>query len=133
MPTPQKHIDKVNEMVAMLQGMPSINEVSVNDFGRHSNFDVWVWKKGTFANGKISGGSFRPAIQAMKKYCKDNGMIYRGHFLPHRTENYKMMKVDIDFVPYDPASNTFEGHKPEGNLAEINEIIRTFIPDLPNA
>lgn len=122
MRTPQEHVEKVSAMVAMLRGLPSVNEASINDYGRHSNFDVRVWKKRTFIDGKLSGGTFRPAIQAMKRYCKEHGMIYRGHFLPHRTENYQVLIVDIDFVPYDPTSNTFEGHKPEGDLAEINQM-----------
>lgn len=122
MSTPREHIDKVKQMVSLLQGMPSVNEADINDWGRHSNFDVRVWKKRTFIDGKLSGGSFRPAIQAMKKFCKENDMIYRGHTLPHRDENYQVLIVDIDFVPYDPSSNTFEGHKPEGDLAEINAM-----------
>lgn len=122
MATPQHHIDKVREMVTMLRGLPTVNEADINDWGRHSNFDVRVWKRGTFIDGKVRGGTFRPAIHAMKRFCKENGMIYRGHFLPARNENYKVLVVDIDFVPYNPASNTFDGHAPEGDLAEINAM-----------
>jgi hypothetical protein len=105
--TPQHHVDKVNAMVAMLTALPSVERVFINDWGRFSNFDVWVDKKKVWVNGKLRNGSYRPAIAAMKKFCKQNGMIYRGHHIPYKTDYHQNLHVDIDFQQYHVESNSF--------------------------
>ena len=122
MPTPQKHVDLVAKMVAIVEGLPSVESCHINDYGRHSNFDVWVYKRPTVVNGVLTNGSYRQAISLMKRFCRVNGMIYRGHFVPSPREYHQALKVDIDFIPYDPSSNTFEGVKPEGDLEEMNAL-----------
>lgn len=122
MPTPQKHTDLVAKMVSLIEGLPSVKECLINDYGRHSNFDVWVFKRQTVVDGKLTSGSFRQAIALMKRFCRVNGMIYRGHFIPSPRNYSQAMQVDIDFIPYDPSSNTFEGVQPEGDLEEMNRM-----------
>lgn len=122
MATPQHHIDLVEKMVSLVSALPSVKYAKVNDWGRHSNFDVMIYKSSSVKNGKLTAGSYRPAIEAMKRFCKEHGMIYRKHHLPHPGDAYQCLGVDIDFIPYDPSNNTFSGVEPEGALAEMNAL-----------
>lgn len=121
MATPKHHIELVEKLVSLVLALPSVEYACVNDWGRHSNFDVRVFKKKEWKNGK-QHGTFRPAINAMRKFCKENELVYRGHNLPYPSDRYEDMSVDIDFVPYEPSTNTFSGVQPEGDLAEMNAL-----------
>lgn len=122
MATPKHHIELVEKLVSLVLALPSVEYACVNDWGRHSNFDIRVCKKPVVVNGKLTNGSYRPAITFMKRFCKENKMIYREHFIPHSSESDQCMSVDIDFVPYEPSTNTFSGVQPEGDLAEMNAL-----------
>lgn len=123
MATPQHHRDLIEKMVLLVWALPSVEQCWINDFGRYSNFDVRVYKKSVVVDGKLTNGSYRPAIALMKRFCKEHKMIYRGHFIPHPKDYHQCMSVDIDFIPYDTASNTFEGVKPEGDLEGMNRSL----------
>lgn len=107
MSTPQAHVDKVKAMVEVISALSSVNGAWINDYGRFSNFDVWVEKKKVVKDGKLRNGSYKPAIAAIKRFCKANGMIYRGHFLPHPKDYHQSLHVDIDFFPYNAETNRF--------------------------
>jgi len=122
MATPQHHIELAEKLVSLVLALPSVEYACVNDWGRHSNFDIRVCKKPVVVNGKLTNGSYRQAIALMKRFCRVNNMIYRKHHLPHPSDHHQILGVDIDFVPYDPSTNTFAGVQPEGDLAEMNAL-----------
>ncbi len=67
--TPQAHIDLVEKLDFHLLTLNSVKNTCINDFGRFSNFDLWVERK--------KGANFKEVIKTVNEFCKSNGMMLR--------------------------------------------------------
>jgi len=99
--TPEAHVQTVLQLCIELRAHPSVKDAWLNDYGRYSNFDVWVerkWRK-----------QYRAAERIIRDFCRKNKMIVRNFHRPHPKDHHQSLQVDIDFRSYDPGSNTFDG------------------------
>lgn len=112
--TPQSHIDAVRTMCATIKAHPAIKDVVLNDWGRFSNFEVFVYPH------QVGGVTAAAMVRRVVAAAVPRSARVRQVFSPTpvyrwgRKAGYDrdFYAVDVDFHHYDVETNRFDGGCP---------------------